>query len=105
MPKGRSDGVWALGAAVGPAVLAHRGGPLAEGGCQGRQGKSTDEAHLGAPHAPKSPGACARARACLRLPVLLERWPRPLARVGEGGAEWVGGAEQAQHRLDARGVG
>ncbi len=45
--------------------------------------------------------ARARARACLRLPFLIKHCP--LARVGEGGAVWVGGAEQTRHRLDARG--
>jgi hypothetical protein len=46
VPKGRSDGVWALGAAGTNSFQQSwltEADRLAEGGCQGRQGKSTDK--------------------------------------------------------------
>ncbi len=38
----------------------------------------------------KSPGACARARACLRLPVLIKHWPPWPVWGKEGQSGWEG---------------
>ncbi len=84
MPKGRSDGVWALGAAGTNSFQQSwltEADRLAEGGCQRRQGKGTDKHIL---------ELRMRPRACLRLPVLIKRWPPWPVWGKEGQSGWEG---------------